>query len=263
MSYFQKNVFFSFKLFLISVLPFVMLSSWEFANKRSTFGSGCHCLGFLWLPSVCLGEDHNYGTCICMYIRVCFFKDFLLYIFWCDELFLRVLNQEWLIWLTARKDPDNGIRIWENMRESCIHFFPYTSFHICTLYILYILHHMIHACFFPCYVFCILRLSDSPNNFLWLITHLSGRSWSSIPSSAGSLPRWPARCGACHFSDFDAPGHSLNSRLDIDISDMSGWGHSSLAGEHDLPALQAKSLALFVTTVWGKCILQTPFAPVL
>ena len=47
---------------------------------------------------------------------------------------------------------------------------------------------------------------------LWLITHLSGRSWSSIPSSAGSLPRWPARCGACHFSDFDAPGNSLNSR---------------------------------------------------
>lgn len=145
MSYFQKNVFFSFKLFLISVLPFVMLSSWEFANKRSTFGSGCHCLGFLWLPSVCLGEDHNYGTCICMYIRVCFFKDFLLYIFWCDELFLRVLNQEWLIWLTARKDPDNGIRIWENMRESCIHFFPYTSFHICTFHIIWSMHVFSHV----------------------------------------------------------------------------------------------------------------------
>lgn len=72
MSYFQKNVFFSFKLFLISVLPFVMLSSWEFSNKRSTFGSGCHCLGFLGLPSVCLGEDHNSGTCICIYAFVLF-----------------------------------------------------------------------------------------------------------------------------------------------------------------------------------------------
>ena len=109
MSYFQKNVFFSFKLFLISVLPFVMLSSWEFSNKRSTFGSGCHCWAFLGLPSVCLAEDHNYGTWICIYAF--FFKAFLLYIFWCHELFLRVLNQEWLIWLIARKDPDNGIRI--------------------------------------------------------------------------------------------------------------------------------------------------------
>ena len=131
--------------------PCCLLLCWvPGSSQTSDLPSGLAAIvwAFLGLPSVCLAEDHNYGTWICIYAF--FFKAFLLYIFWCHELFLRVLNQEWLIWLIARKDPDNGIRIWENMCESCIHFFPYTSFHICTLYILYILHHMIHACFFPC-----------------------------------------------------------------------------------------------------------------
>ncbi len=62
---------------------------------------------------------------------------------------------------------------------------------------------MIHACFFPCYVFCFFRVSDSPNRSVTVLRtqNMSGRSWSSIPSSAGSLPRWPARCGSCHSAD--------------------------------------------------------------